>query len=659
MKLRKMSLPLVVALVFTATACSSGSTTSRDEAVVTTSQEEVVVAKPRTKNAALPAATTSSSQTASNGVLTPYAPTDNSATRTTGTVGVFIQTQEVFIPQDFCRFISVNCGSLSFAQVTVSGSSVTATAVIPNSSVRLPSGNGFAFQILSTSLKVVVAGAESSFSVIANATLEVKGMTMPLVMTGRYTPAKNTIEVELTNPNVGLNDFLGINGYNISAVTGKFSFMGVVPDRIGFSITGTLPTFLREMGVAPGTTFTTAFESGLSGFTMGMSVGSQANNSPNIFNFKNILSARYLAFSFSTTGSTIAGVTYPQGFAIAFDGKFGTTTVVVSGVIVLNPALEFTIDFAIGAFALGGFEFESSIGTIARSGGNNSLQFNGALAGYGISGRLIGKFDAVGGIQLVGAGAFVPGGVNLGSFSYSLVANSNGFQFQGTKTDNYGVFVGTATVGFRAFVGKKIAFNLGIAGGLRVPGVPSYASVEGSLTVTNCPGLTCTSPTAVPTATVTGTSAFHNQARQEFSATVNPSNWSFSKVLSFNYNKNFNYSSNGISVGVSVSGAGSATISNTGISFGNGTLQSSAGFDFPARNIPAVTVPETSVRKCRKVAGIEKCINVKVDGYTVTPGYTVPGGRTNLSSSVGKDSNGYYVTVTGGSGVGGNRFNFS
>jgi hypothetical protein len=140
---------------------------------------------------------------------------------------------------------------------------------------------------------------------------------------------------------------------------------------------------------------------------------------------------------------------------------------------------------------------------------------------------------------------------------------------------------------------------------------------------------------------------------------VNPSNWSFSKVLSFNYNKNFNYSSNGISVGVSVSGAGSATISNTGISFGNGTLQSSAGFDFPARNIPAVTVPETSVRKCRKVAGIEKCINVKVDGYTVTPGYTVPGGRTNLSSSVGKDSNGYYVTVTGGSGVGGNRFNFS
>lgn len=657
MKLRRISLPLVAALVLT--ACSSGSTTSQDEAVATTTKEEVVVAKPRTKNAALPAATTSANQSSSNGVLTPYAPADNSATKTTGTVGVFIQTQEVFIPQDFCRFISVNCGTLNFAQVTVSGSSITATADIPNSSVRLPSGNGFAFQILSTSLKVVVAGAESSFSVIADARLEIRGVTMSLLLTGRYTPAKNTIEVELTNPNVGLNNFLGITGYNISSVTGKFSFMGVVPDRVGFSITGTLPTFLQEMGVAPGTQFTTAFESGLSGFTMGMSVGSQANNSPNIFNIKNILSARYLAFSFSTVGSTIAGVTYPQGFAIAFDGKFGTTSVVVSGVVVFNPSLEFTIDFAIGAFSLGGFEFEDSIGTIARSSQSNSLQFNGALAGYGISGRLIGKFDAVGGIQLVGAGAFVPGGVNLGSFSYSLVANSNGFQFQGTKTDNYGVFVGTATVGFRAFVGKKIAFNLGIAGGLRVPGIPSYGSVEGSLNVTNCPDLSCTSPTAVPTATVTGTSVFYGQTRQSFSATVNPSNWTFNKALSFNYNKNLSYSSNGFAVDSTVSGAGTATISNTGITFGTGSLSSSAGFNFPARNIPAVTVPDTTVRKCRKVAGVEKCINVKVDGYTVTNGYTIAGGRTNLSSSVGKDSSGYYVDVAGGSGVNGSRLYFS
>jgi hypothetical protein len=48
-----------------------------------------------------------------------------------------------------------------------------------------------------------------------------------------------------------------------------------------------------------------------------------------------------------------------------------------------------------------------------------------------------------------------------------------------------------------------------------------------------------------------------------------------------------------------------------------------------------------------------------IGGETITNAYTIPGGRTNLSSSVGKDSNGYYVTVTGGSGVGGNRFNFS
>lgn len=646
-----MIFPLVVALLTTATACSSGSTAA---------EETMPVAKPRTKNAALPASTTSAKQSPSNGVLTPYAPKDNSATKTNSTVGVSIQSNRVLIPADFCGFISVNCDSLNFAQVQITGSSsFTATAVIPNSSIKLPSANGFAFQILSTSLQVVVAGPVTNFAVIADAKLEIKGMTMSLLLTGRYTPAKNTIEVELTNPNVGLNNFLGIAGYNISSVTGKFSFMGAVPDGVGFSVTGTLPTFLKEMGVAPGTVFTTAFESGLTGFTMGMSVGSQAIGSPNIFNINNVLSARYLAFSFSTVGSTIAGVTYPQGFAIAFDGKFGTTPVIVMGIVVFNPSLEFTIDFAIGAFSLGGFEFENSIGTISRSSQGNSLKFNGALAGYGISGRMIGLFDAAGGIKLIGEGAFAPGGVNFGSFSYTMVANTSGFAFTGTQNNNYGVVTGTATVGFRAFAGKKVAFNLGIGGGLRIPGVPSYGSVEGSLSVTNCANMTCSSPTAVPTAIITGTSSFYGGARQSFSATVNPSNWSFSTVLSFNYNKNLSYSSNGFAVDSSVSGAGSATISNTGITFGTGSLRSSAGFNFPARNIPAVTIPRKTIEECVGKGRYKVCAKKTVGGETITPAYTIPGGRTNLSSSVGKDSRGYYVDVVTGSGVNGSRLYFS
>jgi hypothetical protein len=60
-----------------------------------------------------------------------------------------------------------------------------------------------------------------------------------------------------------------------------------------------------------------------------------------------------------------------------------------------------------------------------------------------------------------------------------------------------------------------------------------------------------------------------------------------------------------------------------------------------------------------KVAGIKKCVKKTVGGETITPAYTIPGGRTNLSSSVGKDSRGYYVDVVAGSGVNGSRLYFS
>lgn len=651
MKLKKLSFPLVVALVLTATACSSESTTKKE-----------VAAAPRTKNAALPAKNTSSKQTPSNGVLTPHTPKDNSSTKTNTSVGVSIQStgEKVIVPSDFCKLISVNCASLDFASVTVTGAGeVTALAVIPNASIKLPVGNDFSFEIIKTSVKVVAKGADTNFSVIADAKLSIKGYVMPLVLTGRYTPVTNVLEIELTNPNVGLNNFLGIAGFNVISVTGKVSFVGAMPGNIGFSVTGTLPTFLKEMGVNPGTLFTTAFDTGTVGFTLGMSVGSQADGSPNIFNIQKMLSARYLAFSFSTAGATIAGVDYPQGFAMAFDGKFGATSVVVNGLITFTPALEFTIDFEIGAFALGGFEFEESMGSIARSGSENSLSFSGGLSGYGISGRMLGKFDINGGIELIGEGGFVPAGVNLGSFKYKLIANTKGVEFLGTSNNSYGVVTGTSTVGFRAFAGKKIAFDLGIGGGLQIPGVPSYGSVKGSLNVTNCPNMTCGAPTAVPTATITGTSEFYGRGSQSFTVPVNPNGWTFSKELSFNYSKDLSYSSNGFTVGTSVSGAGAVTISNTGISFGNGSLRSSAGFNFPAVNIPAVTVPDTKIDKCKKVLGKNICIKVNVPGYTVTPGKTIPGGRTNLSSSVGKDTKGYYVDVAAGSGVSGSRLYFS
>jgi hypothetical protein len=663
MKLKKLSFPLVVALVLTATSCSSGSTTSKEN-----SKEKEVAAQPRTKNAAI-APKRSLSQNPNNGVLSKDKPKESSQIQKSNTtVGVSIKSTgtPVVVPSDFCKLISIDCASLDFAQVEVkSPTSFVATAVIPNASIKLPAGDGFAFEVVKTTVKVVADGAASNFSVSADLKLNLKGSILPLTLTGTFIPQEATIAVELTNSNVGLKNAMGIPGFDINSITGKTTFVGGVPKGIGFSVSGTVPAFLKEMGINPNTPFTAAFEVGV-GLTLGMSFGSQAEGSANIFNLKNILSARYLAFSYSSLGSSIAGVDYPKGFAVSFDGKFGQTSVVVDGNVSFAP-FEYNIAFEIGAFTLGGFEFEESQGQFVRDSSGLNVKFSGGLKGYGITARMNGTFDPMGGIELNGEGGFVPAGVNLGSLKFRMVAKSSGVEFLGTGTNKFGIITGTETVGFKSFPGRKIGYTLGIGGGLQIPGVPSYGSVEGSLLVTNCPNQTCATPSAAPTATLSGSSSFYGSPRQSFSVAVDPNNWGFRKELSFNYDKNMSYSSNGFSIGARAYGSGSVVISNTGISFGKGSINASAGFSTPAVNMPAVTVPRTETRLPKVVCGgpwynwschTEYYTSV-AGGQTITPAYTIPGARVNLSAGVGVDGRGFYIDVAGGSGASGNRLYFS
>lgn len=562
--------------------------------------------------------------------------------------------------------MSLNCASLDFAQVEVTGtSSFIATAVVPNASVKLPAGDGFAFEVVKTVVKVVADGAASNFSVIADTKLSIKGSVLPLVLTGTFIPQEATVAVELTNTNVGLKDAMGIPGFDITSITGKTTFVGGAPKGIGFSVTGKVPTFLKEMGINPDTPFTAAFEVGV-GLTLGMSFGSQAEGSPDIFSVKGIISARYLAFSYSSLGASIAGVDYPKGFAVSFDGKFAQTPVVVDGNVSFAP-LEYNIAFTIGAFSLGGFEFEESQGEFVRDSSGLNVKFSGGLAGYGISARMKGTFDPMGGIELIGEGGFVPAGVNLGSLKFRMVANKSGVEFLGTGTNKFGIITGSTTVGFKSFPGRKIGYTLGIGGGLQIPGVPSYGSVEGSLTVTNCPNQTCAAPSAAPSATLAGSSSFYGSPRQSFSVAVDPNNWGFSKELSFSYDKNMSYSSNGFSVGARANGNGSVTISNNGISFGKGSINASAGFETPDVRMPAVTVPETKTRLYKTVcSGRGLNWRCRQEGYwsyaggqTITPAYTIPGVKVKLGAGVGVDSRGFYIDVAAGSGANGNRLYFS
>ena len=646
-----LSVRPVRAGTFVGSAATSGSTTSGSTSGSTTSGSTT-----GSTTGAAGASSDSNRSLAQNpgtGVLTVNMPRETSTIRRSNTtVGVRIQTtgNPVLVPSDFCTLVSIDCSSLDFAQVEVTGTnSFIATAVIPNGSVRLPSGDGFTFEITRTAVKVAVSGSKYDFSVTADTKLSLKGSVVPLVLTGTFVPSEATISIELTNPAVGLNNAMGIPGFTISSITGKTTLIGGVPKGVGFSVSGTVPEFLREMGINPNTQFTAAFEVG-TGITLGMSFGSKAAGSPDIFKVKNVLSARYLAFSYSSLGSTIAGVKYPKGFAVSFDGKFGETSVVVDGNVSFAP-LQYNITFTIGAYSFGGFAFEQSTGEFVRDTTGLKVGFSGGLAGYGISARLKGSFDPYGGVELTAQGSFVPGGINLGNLNFRMAVTRTNVEFLATGTQSYGVITGSVTVGFKAFPGGKFGFALGLGSGLQIPGVPSFGSIEGSLSITNCPNMTCSAPTAAPTATLTGSSSFYNRPRQSFSVVVNPNGWSFSKDLSFSYDKNMSYSSNGFSIGARAWGNGSVNISNRGISFGKGSISASAGFTIPG--IPAITVPVTKTR----IYDVKGNYWSYAGGEETSP--ATPEVKVSLGASVGVDSRGFYVDVSGGRGANGSRLYFS
>lgn len=658
MKLKQLSIPLLAALVFGTSACATGTET----APPTTA--------PRVKNAAItPPKQRVLKQDANTGVLANKSTNETPTRKPSNTsVGVAIQStgNPVLVPSDFCSIIEVDCKSLNFAQVEVTGtSSFIATAEIPNASIKLPAGDGYGFEVLKTAVKVVANGAQSAFALSADTKLSLSGSVIPLTLTGTYIPAEATVAVELTNNRVGLKNAMGIPGFDISSITGKTTFVGGVPKGVGFSVTGTVPTILKELGINPNTPFTAAFEVGV-GVTLGMSFGSQADGSPNIFNLKNVLSARYVAFSYSTLGATIAGVEYPKGVAMSFDGKFLDTSVVVDGNVSFAP-LEYNLQFNIGAFTVGGFEFDESFGQLTRDSSGLNVAFSGGLQGYGITARMKGVFDPVGGLELTGEGGFVPAGINMGSLKFNLVANTKGVKFIGTGTNKFGVLTGATTVGFKSFPNRQIGFELGVSAGLQIPGMPSYGSVEGSLLVTNCPEMKCTSPQSVPAASISGTSSFYGSPKQSFTVAVDPNNWGFRKELSFNYDENMGYSSNGFSVGVRAWGNGSVTISNTGISFGKGSINASAGFETPDVRVPPITVVQTKTRLYKTVcSGPWYRVKCRQEGYwsyaggqTITPGYTIPGIKVKLSASVGIDNRGFYVDVAGNDQAKGNRLYFS
>ena len=571
--------------------------------------------------------------------------------------------ESTLVPNDLCKILSVSCASLNFVNVTVTGTNAfTASAEIPKTAFAFPG-----MTISNTRLTVAVEGAAATFAVQADAEAVMFGTNVPMTLTGTFNTEDVSISLTLSNNKLGLNDMFGIPGLSISSISTQVKIIGVVPTCCLFSMTGTLPTFMKELGINPQSKIRVTSSMGSYPSIVGMSVGSQDPGSPDIFSIKNVLSAQYIAASLSALPAQIDGVSYPQGLAMAFDGMFANTPVSVAGNLV--TPYEWSLDFNIGAFKVGGFQLDETVGSISKTKTELGLMINGGIKGYGLEARLKGSFDVFGGLVLEGESSFKPGaGIDLGTTKLKMGAKftksgAPTAEFTGQViTPNYGFMQGSGKIGFKAYE-KGIAYLLEVEGKVGVPGLPGFADITGGLKVTNCENFKCSQPLVVPAAYLTGSASFYKQPRQSFSIGVNPANWSFREELRFDFNRELKTSGSGFEIGMGVSGKGSVVITEKGVTLGNGNLGAKAWLKTP--DTRAVYSARTQTRLYRTVcSGPWYRIKCRQEGYwSYAGGHLIfpamRGININIGAEVGIDNGRFYVATGRNQWAGAQKLYFS
>ena len=104
-------------------------------------------------------------------------------------------------------------------------------------------------------LEIVIPGKAkavfgiSAFAVQADAEAVMFGSKVPMTLTGTFNTEDVSISLTLSNNKLGLNDMFGIPGLSISSISTQVKIIGVAPTCCLFSMTGTLPTFMKELGI--------------------------------------------------------------------------------------------------------------------------------------------------------------------------------------------------------------------------------------------------------------------------------------------------------------------------------------------------------------------------------------------------------------------------
>jgi hypothetical protein len=359
----------------------------------------------------------------------------------------------------------------------------------------------------------------------------------------------------------GIGSF-SLNGFNFNGAKGCLSIRSATSDGLCSNPAGLTASFKGNLTI--------------SGVKVSVSGSFSSGDS---FSFSGVASLNLAGFS---TSVTVVVCENAVGCLGTFNVTGSSSLKVPGGNVAISGSFSSGTSYSFSGTAnltIAGFSANTKIDVCANATDCKGSSYVTGNASLGVAGvvsvNLKGNFTPTT-YSLSGDANFSPGGFNLGSATFSATPTS--LRVSIGSVSSFGIFSGSVNAGI-VKVGSSAGFDVSLSAGFSLPSWISGASLSGSLRITNCENLTCSSTSSVM-ATLTGSASFFGANSQSFSISVG-TNASFSYSLNFDFSADDSFSIGDVTLGYSVSGYGGVTISSTGVTLSESNLTASAYWDFP------------------------------------------------------------------------------
>ena len=267
-------------------------------------------------------------------------------------------------------------------------------------------GGGSSINATSLSFDIENDMSGLTVSVGASTALTVKGMsgasqapTLDLTLAFDVTTQNVEASMSFVDP-AGWQNAFGVDGLvvNDASFTLMINLDTMTPG-LKLIASGSLPSSVAGPFQVPGQgiPITVGAELALTNPCVEFQVGDSTGTQPVLQMDGGAITANYFEFILAPDGCQLSPQSAPitPGFQMAFDGSVLGTTVDVSASLQLAPTTKFTASIAIGAFHLGGMQFEqTTIGvSLDEQAGINDVSFSGGFSIFGNGISVAGSLD--------------------------------------------------------------------------------------------------------------------------------------------------------------------------------------------------------------------------------------------------------------------------